>query len=541
VHPRSQQNVRLPAMGRSGVLRWMGVVVSAGLQVVCFPIAGPVPEWRRLLAWIALVPLLLAILSIARDGRLPSLRRSFLLGYVCGILWYAGNCYWIYQTMNLYGGISKPASLGILFLFCLYLGLYHGLFTLLLRMGCGRPTSMVRGILAAPFLWVAVELARARITGFPWDQLGMTQVNHPGATWMAPIAGVYAISLVIAIFSAVLAAVVLFPSHRIRLCSILALAVLIAIFWRPNKPHPETYRQSAVLLQPNISEGRDSGWEGDGYARGLARSVALSEHPQDPFFHGSWTGSPTVIVWPESPAPVSEQEPQFRQAAQRLAQDAGSPLVLGNVAFADDLERTGHSAVYNSASFVTSQGVFAGRYDKIHLVPFGEFIPLQRWLSFAHSLTAEVGTLSRGQQRVVFTTGGHSYGVFICYESTFADEIRHFVLNGADVLVNISNDGWYGDTSAPWQHLDMARMRAIENHRWLLRDTNTGVTAAIDPDGRIIVSAPRHIETAIRVPFNFESGTTFYTRHGDWLAYACAIISFVLLLWGFVPRTTQSH
>jgi apolipoprotein N-acyltransferase len=519
-------------MGRSGLLRWIGVVVSAGLQVVCFPIAGPVPEWRTWLAWVALMPLLLALMTRDQELRIPSLSSAFLLGYGCGILWYAGNCYWIYQTMNLYGGISKPASLGILFLFCLYLGLYHGLFAFLLRLSCGHTASTNRGLFAAPFLWVACELARARITGFPWDQMGMTQVNHPGATWMAPLAGVYAISFVLAACNAILAAVVLLPRHRTKFAVGLVCMALVAVFWPPARGTPEKIQQAAILLQPNVSEGSDSGWTGQGYAQGLARSTRLSENPQDPYFRGSWSGPATVIVWPESPAPLTEPEPQFRQTAQRLAQATGSPLVLGDIAFGDDPEQPGRTAVYNSASFVTPDGSFAGRYDKIHLVPFGEFVPLQRWLSFAHGLTAEAGNLSRGRRRVVFTTGGHSYGVFICYESTFADEVRHFALNGADVLVNISNDGWYGDTSAPWQHLDMARMRAIENHRWVLRDTNSGVTSAIAPDGRIIVAAPRHVETSIRVPFNFESGTTFYTRHGDWFAYVCAIISFVLLVWG---------
>ncbi len=536
-------------MGRSGLLRWIAVVVSAGLQVVCFPIAGPVPEWRTAFAWLALLPLLLALLAPDNSRRIPSIPRSFLMGYLCGVLWYAGNCYWIYQTMNLYGGISAPASLGILFLFCLYLGLYHGLFALLLRLACGRSASVARGIFAAPFLWVACELARARITGFPWDQLGMTQVSHPRATWMAPIAGVYAISFVIAACNALLAAIVLLPRHRTKFAAAFAVILLAVLLWPIPLVHRARYLQSAILLQPNVSEGRDSGWSGEGYAQGLARSIHLSENPQDPLSLVAPPGPATIpasipaaiIVWPESPAPLTEPEPQFRQAAQKLAKETGSPLVLGDIAFGEDPELPGHTEVYNSASFVTPEGVFAGRYDKIHLVPFGEFVPLQRWLSFAHGLTAEAGNLSRGRRRVVFTTGGHSYGVFICYESTFADEVRHFALNGADVLVNISNDGWYGDTSAPWQHLDMARMRAIENNRWVLRDTNSGVTAAIAPDGEIIVAAPRHIETAIRVPFNFVSGTTFYTRHGDWFAWCCAIISVVLLCWGlWLPAASEN-
>ncbi len=163
----------------------------------------------------------------------------------------------------------------------------------------------------------------------------------------------------------------------------------------------------------------------------------------------------------------------------------------------------------------TPDGSFAGRYDKMHLVPFGEYVPFKRMFFFAGNLLAEVGTFEPGRNSLVFAADGHRYGTFICYESIFADEVRQFVTGGAQVLVNISNDGWYGDTSAPWQHLNMVRMRAIENHRWVLRATNTGVTAAIDPYGRVTASAPRHIRTAIQVRFGYEHDLTFYTRYGD--------------------------
>ena len=165
----------------------------------------------------------------------------------------------------------------------------------------------------------------------------------------------------------------------------------------------------------------------------------------------------------------------------------------------------------------------------MHLVPFGEYVPFKAFFFFAKSLLYEVGTFDRGEHRIVFTTGGHTYGTFICYESIFGDEIREFSKLGAEVLVNISNDGWYGDTSAPWQHLNMVRMRAIENHRWVIRATNTGVTASITPYGRVIAAAPRHIRTSIRVGFGYEHDLTFYAAHGDLFAYACAFITAIAL------------
>jgi len=182
---------------------------------------------------------------------------------------------------------------------------------------------------------------------------------------------------------------------------------------------------------------------------------------------------------------------------------------------------------------VGADGDKVGRYDKVHLVPFGEYIPFQNLLSFAHKLTGRVSTFTRGSGPKTFVLNGHRYGVFICYESAFADEVRQFARLGAEVLVNISDDGWYGDTSAPWQHMNMERMRAIENRRWILRDTNTGVTEAIDPYGRVRQSIPRHQVDALPAQFGFRSDITFYTAHGDVFGWACVILALAVVAWCF--------
>ena len=219
-----------------------------------------------------------------------------------------------------------------------------------------------------------------------------------------------------------------------------------------------------------------------------------------------------------------------------LARTAGAPIIVGNIGIdATSANARGYN-MYNSASFVTPQGEFAGRYDKMHLVPFGEYVPFKQLFFFAKSLLNEVGTFDPGVHRTVFTTGGHTYGTFICYESIFPDEIRQYAQQGAEVLVNISNDGWYGDTSAPWQHLNMVRMRAIENHRWILRATNTGVTAAINPFGRVMEAAPRHIRTSIQVHFAYERDLTFYVRHGDLFAYFCALVTALAFAYSLRPK-----
>jgi apolipoprotein N-acyltransferase len=199
--------------------------------------------------------------------------------------------------------------------------------------------------------------------------------------------------------------------------------------------------------------------------------------------------------------------------------------------------------IYNSGALVNPNGDWVARYDKAHLVPFGEYVPFKNIFSFAGGLTKEVGDFSRGLSHVPLDAGGKKLGVFICYESIFPDEIRQLAANGAQVFVNISNDGWYGDSGAYAQHLKQARMRAVENNRWLLRDTNTGITASIDPFGRITSSVPRKIRTALVAPYALSDVTTFYTRHGDWFAYLCAIISVLALLSRFLirPRTEQSN
>jgi apolipoprotein N-acyltransferase len=197
--------------------------------------------------------------------------------------------------------------------------------------------------------------------------------------------------------------------------------------------------------------------------------------------------------------------------------------------------------VFNSASLIAPSGEWQARYDKIHLVPFGEYVPFKTVLGFAQQLTAEVGDFVPGSRRTVFDLGHYKLGAFICYESIFPNEVRQFAANGAQVFVNISNDEWFGHSGAPGQHLNQARMRAIENNCWLLRGTNTGVTASIDPYGRVVDSAPRDVRTSLDAPFSVVTRTTFYTRHGDWFAWLCAIISMSIIITGVVLRRRRHN
>jgi apolipoprotein N-acyltransferase len=512
---------------------WLLVLLSAALQILAFPLPG-----LYVVSWIALAPLLTALLrarvpeTIQLDESQKLLPASpwqgFLLGYACGIVWYVGACYWVYDTMHQYGGLSAPIALFVLLLFSLYLGLYHGVFGLLVSLLARKDSFNRLALIAAPFLWVGVELARTRISGFPWNLLGITQVDNIPLTRMATFTGVYGLSFEIALVNVAFAAAFLVPRNKRKMllvASVAAAVLLQAGRWMPLPPLAAD--RTAVLLQENLPVAESEPWTTEDFARNLREFSSLSLNAVPPGQH------PELIVWPESPAPFQTNDTVFRDAISKLAQQAQAWVVVGAIGV-DSPQK-----VFNSAALVSPTGDWDGRYSKIHLVPFGEYVPFASLFSFAGGLTQAVGNFTHGTSRTPLQAGNLKLGTFICYESIFPDEIRQLVAQGAQVLVNISNDGWYGDSGAWAQHLNQARMRAVENHRWLLRDTNTGLTASIDPYGRILTHAERKTRVALAAPYALVGATTFYSDHGDWFAYLCAIISVGALLVRFTiqPKT----
>jgi len=526
---------------------WLLVVLSALLQILIFPLPG-----LYILSWFALAPLIIALLRARPAGELEiadsvKLRaatpwQGFLLAYVSGVLWYAGTCYWIYDTMRQFGGMSAPLALLALFLFSLYLGLYHGLFGLLMGMLAGPGRDQRRALLAAPFLWVTAELARTRITGFPWNLLGTAQVDNVPLCRIATWTGVYGISCEIVLVNAAVAAAFLVPRQKRAALLIAALAAAAVLqSGRLIDPPAEPANREALLVQQNIPIAMQ--WTRDYFDRTLSELTQLSMNsaPQTTF-PASAGQAPKVdlIVWPESPAPFYTDDAKFRNAVSEMARRAGTWVVTGAVGTAPVAPGTGqHDLVFNSAAIVSPTGDWTGRYDKIHLVPFGEYLPFPSLFSFAGGLTKEVGEFQRGRSRLPLDGGDAKLGVFICYESVFPDEVRQFAGQGAQIFINISNDGWYGDSGAWSQHFNQTRMRAIENNRWTLSAANTGLTASIDPYGRALVQAPRKERTTLLAPYALTSVTTPYSRYGDWFAILCAIISLGALIERFAFLKTR--
>jgi apolipoprotein N-acyltransferase len=561
----AQPAAQAESLKRLGWPLWAAAALSAGLLELPFPIAGPMPPWRSVFAWFALVPLLWAVLSAERGSEPHPLRRAFLLGYLCGVLWYMGNCYWIYDTMLMYGDMPPAVALLLLIGFSLVLGLYFGLFGFGLAFVQQRTGSTRLALIFAPFLWTALELAGARITSVPWDQLGYSQVDNGILTPLAPWTGVYGISFVLVAANALIAGILfaaedssdLVASIRIRSWAYaLSFAILFLAIGHLVLPHPQPApTATAVLIQPNLDVANTGYWQGPGewdahmvqftylaaedcksYIAGIPQTSAPNEQMACPYF----PAKPDLVVWPESPAPYFESDPRFQRSMAQIAQTEDAPLIVNGIGSQFSPSENGYLD-YVSAMALNAQGQEIGRYDKMHLVPFGEHVPFAKLLFFAHKLTGKVSRFTPGEARRVFLLrsangDSHRYGVFICYEAVFADEVRQFAKLGADVFVNLSDDGWYGDTSAPWQHLNMARMRAIENRRWLLRDTNNGVTAVIDPFGRVRQSIPRHAIDALPAQFGFRSDITFYTAHGDVFAWLCVILSVGVVAWCAVRR-----
>ncbi len=524
---------------------WALAVLSALLHVLIFPPIG----WY-VLSWVALAPLVYALLRARPAGGLhpegslvlqpATPAQAFVLSYLSGVLWYCGTCNWLMDTMHRYGGLSQPVAFLLMLALGCFLALPCGLFGWLVVAVHPEGRDLRRSLLLAPVLWVAMELFATRIIGCPWNLLGAAQVDNVALCRIAAAGGVYVVSFEIILVNAAVAAAFLVPARKRTAMLVAALAAAVVLqagvlLDPPALPHDRT----ALLVQQNIPPETEASWTRPQLEATLQElsAATLDRAAMDSAIASSASKSVDGIVWPESPAPFFSNDPAFRDTLNSLAQRAHTWVVAGAVGV-DPATSLHQQLAFNSAMMVSPAGTVIGRYDKIHLVPFGEFVPFRRYLPFMNMLTQQVGEFDRGTSRSALNADGTSIGVFICYESVFPDEVRQFARNGAQVFINISNDGWYGDSGAYLQHLNLTRMRAIENDRWLLSATDTGLTVSIDPFGRIVARLPRKQRLTLAAPYALTSVTTFYTRHGDWFAFLCAIISIGALLLRRIPVKT---
>ncbi|MHC1742642.1 MAG: apolipoprotein N-acyltransferase [Syntrophobacteraceae bacterium] len=494
-------------------------VLLSALSGLMLTASLPNVQWHWM-AWIALLPLFLAIRG--KTGR-----EAFRLGYICGLSHFLSALYWIHYVIQHYGGLPTFLAVGALFLAAGYLAVYPALFA----WAASRLEEMpALWTLALPSVWVALELVRAHaVTGFPWANLGYSQTPVLSLVQTADIAGVYGVSWLVVFGSTVLwstmtrktgwSAAVLF-GICFGLCFAYGQQRLKTVTELQEKASP--WRVS--VIQGNIDQSRkwDPAFQQETLRR--YRDLSLQAVAQDP--------PPDLLVWPETATPFfyGVDEKLTRQVNEILA-EVGRPVVFGSPAIT---RVDGVPKLQNRAYLVTPDGKIAGSYAKQHLVPFGEYVPFQRLLFFIHRLVEAAGDFVPGNSSVPMAFGKKALGALICYEAVFPELARETALAGAEALVNITNDAWYGRTSAPYQHMEMAGWRAVECRVPLLRAANTGISTIFDATGRMCGAVPLFETGQLTCTVRSFRLVTVYMRYGDWFAWSCASIAVAALVFAFV-------
>jgi apolipoprotein N-acyltransferase len=485
-------------------LRGDGLAALSGvLLALSFPKFG---HWA--VAWVALVPLLVALSADRAPG--------FRLGYVTGAVSSIGILYWTSFVVVRYGGLSLPVGVMVMTLLAFAVALFPTLFAWVIARSVAAFGPA--GLLAAPVVWVGTELLRNRIFfRFPWCLLGYSQQPNALFIQTARFGAVYAVSFLVAGTSAVLAYLLVERRPGPRRAAALGLAGVLGLVALDgarelSRPIEATGRVRVGLVQATILQ--EQKWDEAKAIANLEAHVALTRR--------AVAEGARFVVWPESSVPdYYDDGPPAARELQALARESRAALLFGN----DDHEADGAGRVFVGAKLLSPAGELVYRYHKIRLVPFGEYVPMQPLLTLGGRVAAkvvqQVADFTPGDSLSLAPVDGHLAGAFICYEAIFPELVRGFAAAGADLLVNITNDAWYGQTSAPHQHLAMAAFRAVENGKYLVRAANTGITAVIDPRGRIIQRTPLFERTVLVADVPFVPGSTFYTRHGDVFAWSC--------------------
>ena len=495
-------------------------LVSGALLALSFPKFGS-PAF----AWIALVPLLIALTGWnGRPGFLPGRRalRAFTLGLLTGLVYFIGTIYWTGAVVVTFGGIAPALGIVAAFLLAAYMALYVALTALIVGRLVGRAGASA--LLLAPAAWVATEYFRGILFGgFPWVPLGNSQVTTLPVAQLASVLGVYGLSALVAMTNALIAFALL-TGGRARITAVAAAVVMLLAVsgwgtWRIRSA--SLLRQGepvrVAMLQANIRQQ-------DKWKPGEARRIYTTylSMTRDAVKRGA-----QFVMWPESSTPfMFEEDPAGGPILRELAREVQVPILFGS----DQIVRQPTPLMYNAAFLVAPDGKTAGVYRKNQLVPFGEYIPLKRLLYFVSPLVDSLAEFAPGNGIVLLPVGSHQVSTAICYEVVYPTLARDAVKRGSELLTTITNDAWYGDSSAPYQHWAMASMRAIEQGRYLARAANTGISGVVDPYGRVVEQSAIFEQAAIVNDVRFLTTRTVYSMIGDAVAYVSIVLSLLALL-----------
>ena len=473
-------------------------------------------------AWCALVPLLLVLRSVGP-------RVGFLLGFACGMAHYCGLIYWTAYTMHVYGKLPWIQSVLVLVLFATVLSAYIGLFALAVCALARRPGQLVA---VAPAAWVLVEWLRGWLfTGFPWELLGYSQYDRLWVIQQADLFGVYGVSALIVLFNALLTLALLYWAEKpwqdlsvqrgmvvrggVIVGGLLVLTATYGIY-RINAVDDQVARADSAevaVVQGNIDQAVK--WDASFQMLTTAKYKDLSTKAVE---QGA-----DLVIWPETATPFYLfHDKLLTKMVMQGIRDSRVDFIIGSPNV--DLSAKA-PAYFNSAYLINADGEVGGKYDKVHLVPFGEYVPLERWLPFIDKMVAQVGDFKAGHQGNTLMWKEHPVGMLICYEAIFPELARAMARNRAQLLVNITNDAWFGRTSAAYQHFSMAVFRSVENRRFFARAANTGISGFIDPNGRVLAATDLYTDAVLSAPVAFLSDLTLYSRWGDYpLILICLII-----------------
>jgi apolipoprotein N-acyltransferase len=500
-------------MRPEGYLDYAYALLSGALLALSFPRYG-----HPAFGWIALVPLLVML------ARRPSPLRAFTLGLLAGFVYFVGTIYWTGTVVRTFGGLAAPVAMLAMVLLSAYLALFPALTALMTSRLVAHLGT--RAVWLAPAAWVAAEFFRGYLFGgFPWVPLGNSQVEVLPVAQLASVLGVYGLSALVAFVNAAIAMALLTDGRRRIEAIAAAVVALIAVggwgAWRiaDGRLTREGTALRVGLVQGNIAQ--EDKWNPREARRIFTTHIAMT---RDTVRRGA-----QLVMWPESSTPFMFEEDEAGETGVRdLAREVGVPILFGS----DQVDRTGQPfRLYNAAFLVTPDGRTAGVYRKIHLVPFGEFIPFKGLLFFVSPLVERFTDFSAGDAAVMLPVGSHRISIAICYEVVYPSLIRQSVAAGSELLTTITNDGWYGDSSAPYQHFALASMRAIEQGRYLARAANTGISGVVDPYGRVVRASGIFEQVGLVEEVRLLSERTIYSVIGDSIAYvSIAVVGLALIV-----------
>jgi apolipoprotein N-acyltransferase len=475
-------------------------------------------------AWIAVAVLLVSVRGCPAG-------QSFRIGFIAGLVHHLTLFHWLIFTMQTYGKLPVYLAVPVLFLLAAYLSVYWGVFSLVISRLASRPMIC---FWAAPVLWTALEYVRTfLLSGFPWALTGYSQVRWLNLIQIADVTGVYGVSFAVVLANSALFTLWLLRDESFRKQSrwrfalpvFISAGILASMWgygaWRVGDVHRQmdaSIHRRVGLVQGNIDQDVkwDPAFQQDTLERYLRLSLSIVPE------------SPDLVVWPETATPFYflHDGPMTAMVLEGI-RAAGKDFLIGS----PSVERRQDAIFYfNSAYLVDAGGNVTEKYDKVHLVPYGEYVPFKQWFPFLGNMVAQVGDFKSGEPGKTLEWNDARLGIQICFEIIFPELSRTLSRNGAEILITITNDAWFGDSGAPYQHYTKAVFRAVENRRSVVRAANTGISGFIDPVGHTVAQTPLFTEAAMTRPIPLLRQKSLYTRFGDVFSLACAAGAIVVIL-----------